>query len=121
MLTRESIFGTLPKLHREEVSVPEWGGSVWVRVLTGAERDRLEIQWGETKRHNFRARLVAYATCDEKGKNLFTEQDIQALGHQPTSALCRVCDVAFRLNLFTRDDVEELQKNSESGPSGDSA
>lgn len=117
MLSRESILGKAPVLAREEVQVPEWGGSVWVRTLTGTERDRLEFEWSDTKRVNFRARLAAYSVCGENGENLFTPGDIPKLGTQPSSALSRVCDVAFRLNLFTKDDVEELAKNSDGGPS----
>lgn len=119
MISRESILCKTPALAREEVAVPEWGGSVWARTLTGAERDRLEIEWTDTARVNFRARLVAYTACDGDGVNLFTVGDIPALGRQPTSALSRVCDVAFRLNLFTAGDQEDLRKNSESGPPDD--
>ena len=40
MLTREQILG-LSDLPREEVRIPEWGGVVFVRALTGSERDQL--------------------------------------------------------------------------------
>jgi hypothetical protein len=117
MLSRDAILNKAPQFPREEVQVPEWGGSVMVRCLSGAERDKLEVEWESTKRVNFRARLVAYAACDDQGKPLFLTNDIPSLGQQPASALSRICDVAFKLNAFTKSDVEELEKNSGTDPS----
>ena len=117
MLTRDQILSVVPALPRQAVPVPEWHGSVNVRVLTGAERDRLEVEWEQTKRVNFRARLALYTVCDDTGKNLFQPQDLAVLAIQPTTVLSRIADVAFPLNRFTKEDVEELEKNSETDPS----
>ena len=40
-LNREAILAA-EDLPRELVEVPEWGGAVYVRALTGAERDQFE-------------------------------------------------------------------------------
>ena len=40
-LTRDEILGA-DDLKTESVKVPEWGGTVLVRELTGAERDEWE-------------------------------------------------------------------------------
>jgi len=119
-LSRESILSRAPELPREEVPVPEWGGSVFVRTLTASERDRLETDWERTARVHFRARLVRFTVCDDAGKDLFRDVDIAVLGAHSTAAISRLTDVAFRLNKFTKTDVEELEKNSESGQPGDS-
>jgi hypothetical protein len=119
-LSREQILARPAILPREELAIPEWGGSVWVRMLSASERDQLEMQWEKTKRVHFRARLVYYCACDAEGADLFREEDIPVLGAQPTAALARICDLAFRLNRFTRDDVEELEKNSPNGQPADS-
>ncbi len=119
-LDRESILKQAPVLPRELVTVPEWGGDVYVRTLSASERDQLEMQWEKTKRVHFRARLVYYCACDEQGKDLFREEDVPVLGGHSTSAITRVCDVAFRLNKFTREEVEELEKNSRNGQAADS-
>jgi hypothetical protein len=114
-LDRQSILSRAPSLPREEVPVPEWGGSVWVRTLTASERDQLEMSWEQTKRVHFRARLVYYCACDEEGKTLFRPEDLAVIGAHSTAAVSRICDVAFRLNKFTKDEIEELEKNSPSG------
>ncbi len=119
-LDRNAILQQAPVLPRELVSVPEWGGDVWVRTLTASERDQLEMEWERTKRVHFRARLVYYCACDDQGKDLFRAEDIPILGGHSTSALTRICDVAFRLNKFTREEVEELEKKSWNGQAADS-
>jgi hypothetical protein len=117
MLTREEILSRKVELARETVAVPEWGGEVFVRMLTAEERDRFEVTTADCKRKNFRARLTAYAVCDHEGKNLFSESDVTWLSKQPAAALARIADVALRLSRFTSDDVKDLEKNSEGSPS----
>jgi hypothetical protein len=105
----------------EEVAVPEWRGSVFVRVLTAGERDRFEVGVADHKRANFRARLAVLAICDGGGQRLFREEDVAALAALPAPGLVRVCDVALRINKFREEDVEELEKNSETAPGDDSS
>lgn len=96
------------------VSVPEWGGDVMVRVMTGTERDRFESEFvGNNKSVEMvRAKLVAKCLCDEAGERLFTEQDIPALGEKSAAVLDRLFGVCMKHNRFSKDDVEELAGNS---------
>lgn len=126
LLTRDQILGA-SDLRYEDVDVPEWGGMVRVRGLTGAERDRFEASITEQQGKrikmntaNIRARLVAMAAVDEAGKPLFVERDVAALGSKCASALDRLFDAARRLSGLSDGDVEELEKNSAGGQSGDS-
>ena len=41
MLNREAILSSVD-LPKELVSVPEWGGDLYVRTLNGTERDAFE-------------------------------------------------------------------------------
>lgn len=116
MLTRADILRLKPEFPRELVEIPEWGGAVWVRTLSAAERDKLEAEWERTKRVNFRARLALFTLCDQEGKPLMAEADLPILGNQSSAALNRITEVAFRLNGYTKADQEELEKNSDSGP-----
>jgi hypothetical protein len=120
-LSRDAILQCAPVLPKELVEVPEWGGSVWVRTVSASERDKLEMEWERTKRVHFRARLVFVCACDEAGAPLFRETDIPCLGAKSTTAVTRICDVAFRLNGFTKTEIEELEKNSQSDPASDSS
>lgn len=116
-LTKEAIL-QVEDLSAEDVEVPEWGGTVRVRGLTGTERDSFEAAIvGRDPRkaafdmQNIRARLVAYSVVDGDGQRLFSEADIRALGEKSAVALQRVFEVAQRLSGLTAADVEELTKN----------
>jgi len=120
ILSRDAILAA-QDLKREEVAVPEWGGSVLVRTMTGAERDAWEqslANGGKIDVSNVRARLVAACTIDESGALLFSAADAQALGAKSGSALERVAKVAQRLNAITEEALEEARGNSSAAPSG---
>ena len=126
LLTRDAILAA-PDLPTEEVLVPEWGGTVLVRGLTGTERDAFEEEMitGKGKNRdvnlsNFRARLIVKSVVDKSGKRLFTQADMVALGGKSAAAIQRVFQVAMRLSGMSEEDVEELTKNSEPGQSDSS-
>ena len=125
-LSRDAILA-VDDVQFEDVEVPEWGGKVRVKSLTGKERDALESSMiiGKGKNanvnlNNLRAKLVARSVVDEDGKRIFTDDDISALGAKSAAALTRVYEVAQRLSGITQEDVDELTKNSETAPSEDS-
>jgi hypothetical protein len=132
LLTREQILA-VDDLQTEIVNVPEWGGSVMVRGLTGKERDAFErsmviLKTGKQEKDakpdvdfvNFRAKLVAHTVIDENGELLFKEVDVTKLGQKSGKALDRVFDVAQRLSGMTDDDVKELTDGLKDVPSADS-
>ena len=126
LLTRDAILQA-QDLPIEDVEVKEWGGSVRVRALTGAERDAFEQSIVEQKGkstkmnlQNMRAKLVALTVVDEGGNRLFADADAKLLGKKSALALNRVFEVAQKLSGLTPEDVDELTKNSESDQSGDS-
>lgn len=115
MLSRDEILGA-NDLATELVEVPEWGGSVRARTLTGAERDAFEMAVYTMRQKagaavNIRALLVALCVVDDEGKRLFSERDAAQLGAKSARALDRVFSAAQRLNGLTAADVDELAKN----------
>lgn len=117
LLSKEDILHAVD-LPKEEVEVPEWGGSVIVRGLTGAERDKFEASIVTLKGdktgfnpENMRAKLVVLCVVDEEGKRLFSNEDVKALGEKSALALNRVFEVAQRLSGLSPDSIEEAKKN----------
>jgi hypothetical protein len=114
LLTRDQIL-TAVDTATEDIDVPEWGGVVRVKALTGTERDAFEGSLigarGQTKLDNVRAKLVAMSVVDEDGAKLFSVGDITILGGKSAAALDRVFTVAQRLSKLTEADIEDLQKN----------
>lgn len=126
LLTKQQILAA-EDIHTEMVAVPEWGGDVLVRGLSGAERDlfedRIIVREGKKKRvelRDVRAKLAAICMVDEQGARLFSDAEVASLTRKSAAALQRVFEAAQRLSGLTDDDVEELEKNSGSGPAADS-
>jgi len=121
-LTKDVIL-SVQDIAREQVEVPEWGGHVFVRGMTGEERDSFEASLverrGKTRELNFknmRAGLVARCVVDENGTRLFTDGDIAKLGQKSASALDRLYEVASRLSGIGEKDVEELVEEFQGEP-----
>lgn len=122
LLTKAQILKADDK-KRQLVQCPEWGGDVYVRTISGTERDAFEqaIVGGDGKTRNWqnvRARLAALTVTGDNGALLFTDADVTALGHKSAKALDRIFGVAMELNGLRAEDIEELAKNSASAPSG---
>jgi hypothetical protein len=106
-------------LKTETVPVPEWGGSVNVRMMNGLDRDAFEaglVIVGEdgSRKPNYRgmrARLVALTIVDDAGNRLFEDEDVERLSLKSAAALERVAAVAQRLNGLGAKAEEEAEKN----------
>ena len=126
-LTREDILGQ-KDVQQEWLEVPEWGGSILIRGLSGNGRDAFErdIHEGEGKdRHvqpiGIRAKLVAACAIDHvDGQQLFSPLDVQALGNKNGAALQSAFEVSGRLSGMGAKQREEMVQNLEPTPSGDS-
>ena len=122
-LSKEAILKA-DDLKTETVKVPEWGGSVKVRTLTGAERNAFEagiLAGGEQMNlQNVYARLCALVIVDDDGKRLFSDLEIAQLGRKSSLALNRIYAKAQEMNGLRQEDVEFLSKNSDSIHSDDS-
>lgn len=117
-LTRDDILSA-EDLKSERVKVPEWGGEVIVRELTGAERDVWESSVVKTEGNkvkidsiNMRAKLAAASIVGEDGKRLFTDKDVVKLGKKSSAALDLVVDVAKRLSRIGEGELDKLGKIS---------
>ena len=124
MLTRDAIL-EIQDIDIERVDVPEWGGFVFVKGMSGTERDTFEASIVENRGNspkvnmaNIRAKLAAVSICDEDGKKLFTQKDVAALGKKSANALSRVFDAAQRLSGITESDIEELSDEMENPSDG---
>lgn len=102
-------------LKSEDVPVPEWGGDVRVRSLTGAERDAFDTSLlgkdGKRNLGNIRARLLALTIVDENGDRVFSDDDADQLGAKSAGVLERLFEVAQRLNGMGAAAEEEIAKN----------
>lgn len=112
-LSRDAIIAAVDAV-TETVPVPEWGGDVIIKSMTGAERDAYEVSLrrkGELNLANARAKLLVRVIVNEGGTRIFSDQDAMALGKKNAALLERLYDVAARLSGMTDEAAEDAEGN----------
>lgn len=123
---RAAVEASKHKPTLDSRDVPELGGTVYVRGLTGKQRDVWE-QWcvvGEGKnRHlkNVRGKLLARTLCDEAGTRLLADQDAEWIGDLPGDIISPLYDLAARLSGISEAVKQDLERFSEAEGSGASS
>ena len=105
----------------KDVEVPEWGGTVRIKGLSGTEVDDYEASILKMKRgkpdvtlKNATARLVAWTLVDENNSRLFpNEAEVAVLGKKSSIALQRCFDTASKLSGLRPEDIEAMVENFE--------
>lgn len=97
----------------EVVAVPEWGGDVHIRAMSGAERDafRSAIEGEQREVGKFEASLLALTLADENGGLLFTLEEVEALRGKSAAVLDKLAAEAMRINGMTAQAQEDAVKN----------
>lgn len=118
LLGKEAILQA-KDLITKDVEVKEWGGSVRLKTMTGAERDNYESQVLNTKtknvemnKKNFRTKLLVLTIVNEKNERVFTEEDIEALAEKSSLPIDMLATEAMKMNGILKEDEDELTKNS---------
>jgi len=104
----------------DKVNVPEWGGDVCIKTLTGTERDIFEDSYADQKMKQFRVRFLVLTLCDESGNRLFTNEEIDVIGSKSSTVIATLFDKAWAFNAFRTEDVNALGEGSPSDQSADS-
>lgn len=95
----------------EKVDLPELGGCVYVRAMTGGKRHELTKSWQGLDDTEAARLLLRNTVCDENGALLF------ANGHDPmdidAGPLDTLIEMAMRVNRLDAKAVEQAEKNSE--------
>lgn len=111
-------------IKREPVEVPEWGVTLYVRGMTGRERDAYEESLVEGRGRKARlrligarARMVVMCTEDADGNRVFTDADAKILEQKSAAALERLWTRIRDLSGMTPEDEAELE--GEENPTSD--
>ncbi len=125
LLTREALLQK-DDLKIEKVELSK--GYVFVREMTGHEKDIWEqsmlkqkpsgnknklIEY-ETTLDDFRAKLAVVTVCDEEGNLIFKPEDVKMLNKMMSATnIEKIVTAAQRLNAISQQDRDEILKNSE--------
>jgi hypothetical protein len=107
----------------EKVSIPEWGGDYYIRVISGADRDAFEASYADQKMKSFRVRFLVLSLCDETGDRIFTDADadVAELSKKSAVVINRVFEAAWKANAFSQEAVDALGEDSPAGQSAGSS
>jgi hypothetical protein len=129
LLDRKALLAK-EKLEVTKVDLGD-GNYVFVRQMTGRERDRFEqslikenknAEGGYEKTlEDFRAKLAVCTVSDEDGNLILQPGDFGILSQNMSAAkLEKIINTAQRINKISEDDKENLVKNSEAVQDGNS-
>jgi hypothetical protein len=121
-LTRDALLGQAAKTPKmKKLDIPDLGGHVFLKGLSGRERDEFEIGLRTPKgelRPNIRARAAVVSLCDEQGVRLFTSDDIRLVGEMRADILQNIFNAFQAVNGMTDADVKELGEASDEPTAG---
>lgn len=125
MSLRDSILAA-DDIPSETVDVPDWGVTVEVRGMTGAERTRIMAMAASTGgkvdlQMVYPEIVIATVFDPETGTQVFTPQDRDALMAKSAKPIDRIAMVGMRLSGFTEDAADEAGKDSSQTPDDDSS
>lgn len=124
LLSKQDIFDAQDHEFKV-VPVPEWGGDVRIRSLSGSERDKYESSLARMDKKgnmvpdmvNARARLVALTAVDGDGNRVFTDNDVLKLGTKSSKALDRLFEASSELSGISEQDMEKMVEGFDSDQS----
>jgi hypothetical protein len=125
-ILKRNAFASVPR-KTVELEVPEMGGSIRLREMSGTERDQFEVaafrEGADGKQKVdpmfLRARLVASCLVDDKDNRLYRADEIEQLSNDlPAGILARLFEAAQKLNGVDSKAVENAEKNSAAAPQG---
>lgn len=119
-LSKKAILAAKDTKLKGPVAVPEWGGDVYFRTISGLERDQFEDAYSEQKMKAFRARFLVLTLSDDNGDRLFDDNEVESLGKKSSVVINRLFDEAWQHNAFTQEAVDALGEGSSPGQSGGS-
>ncbi len=103
------------------VEVPEWGEedgkplTVYVKRMTGLDRDKFEERMLKGIRLDYRASILAFSVCDSEGNSLFSAADYDTLGTFDAVAIERIIEVANDINALKKEDMNSLGEDLPTG------
>tara|TARA_Y100001973_G_scaffold103364_1_gene170460 strand:+ start:567 stop:920 length:354 start_codon:yes stop_codon:yes gene_type:complete len=100
-----------------EFDIPEWGGSILLRGMTGKARNEYEFWASSQNKHDvadfrgIRERLIISCAVDESGNPLFTIDEIDQLAAKNSEIIDRIHAKCQEICGMSPESVEEAEKN----------
>jgi hypothetical protein len=106
-LSRDQILAKRAELPREEIEVPELGGSVLVRVLTLKEVGEInKARKASADPINVYPKVISLGCINEDSSPVFAGEDIKLIDSLPWPAVDAIAMAILRINKMLPEDAE---------------
>lgn len=119
LLTHEQILAAMERreVATTEVHIPELGGSVKVREMSGSLRNRLEATYatirggGDAKAlDTVTAQIVAMCVLDDSDRPMMTVNEVKRLAAACPKAVFRMREAIIDISATDQSDLEDLEQ-----------
>jgi len=123
MSARDRILNS-QDLERAELDIPEWGGQVFYRELTGIERDELTDLYieaqvtdpatGTVKQllpKHYKAKICIMGVIDEDGSNVFTKEHLERVAAKSARCIDTVSSAITKISGMAGVTIEGAQED----------
>lgn len=117
VLERQKTDVPVPELGEGKV-IPIWGMTPRERTEFEDKQARLSKSQRAKHKAEIRERILIECCRDDDGKQLFTADQITALGQRRGDVVERLVNVALESSGFTGQDLEAIVKNSAEASEG---
>lgn len=113
-ITRDTVRAVYTALKQEQMEIPEWGGTVFVREMTGAERSSVENRFiGKDKSMDgMRESVIMMCTFDDTGGKVFHPGDEKWLCDASADVLDRMFGKIMDMSGMGKEAAALAEKNS---------
>lgn len=116
-LTREQILRSRQDRKPHRFEVPEWGGDVFIRVLSA--QDQMALAEGsdtESDKTRMPIRVLLASLVDEEGSRLFNDEDFDELAQEDFTIILRVFSESAKLNGLSTKELDEAMAGFKPAP-----
>jgi hypothetical protein len=112
-LTREQILAARRDRKPHRFAVPEWGGDVFIRVLSAEDQMLLA---DETDPKQTPIKVLLFSLVGEDGERLFADEDFTELVKEDWPVIMRVFQEAAHLNGLSTKELDEAMAGFAEAP-----
>lgn len=95
------------------VEMPEWGGEVKIRMMSGKHRIEFEKRNALAKTElETMINLIMFSCVDEDNNLLFDAKDYEFLSNKSAKSLMRIFNEAVKMSVLSTEGLENKAKNS---------